>query len=263
MTWTVRVLNWADFQHYKDRDPPWIKLHGRRLLDKPGWRRLHGSAAKLLVDVWMLAAQLGEQGELDMTLADLAFRVRLPEADVLTDLQVLKHYAFVELCPQLLATAPKPFPEVETERETEAEGRGRDRDTTTRDEVARARRTLLPIIRDQFWKPDGKPAADWSEGRECSVLEMLVNRGHSVDDLLTLAEGLLLIREANGLYCDTVSWIAPDTKLSFRMLVKARSGAVVLMEHAKRAYWSKANRRPTGERGAVGPIGDVSIPGLG
>jgi hypothetical protein len=28
----LRVKNWSEFQHYKDRNPPWIKLH-RTLLD--------------------------------------------------------------------------------------------------------------------------------------------------------------------------------------------------------------------------------------
>lgn len=118
-----------------------------------------------------------------------------------------------------------------------------------------AKRLLMPVVRKRFWIPDGKPAAEWSEGRECSVIEYLVvKRGLSVDELLTLAEGLTLIRDANGVYCDTVDWVAPSEKLSFRMLIKARSGAVVLMEHARRAYWTKANRRPTGDRG-TGPSG--------
>ena len=28
----LTVRNWSDFQHYKDRSPPWIRLH-RDLLD--------------------------------------------------------------------------------------------------------------------------------------------------------------------------------------------------------------------------------------
>jgi hypothetical protein len=128
VTWTIRVLNWGDFQHYKDRDPPWIKLHQRRLFEKPAWRRLHGSAAKLLVDVWMLTAALGREGSLEMTLTDLAYRVRIPEPDVLEDLQVLEAFQFLELAPDLQAKDSKGkqkitngLPEVETETEGERE----------------------------------------------------------------------------------------------------------------------------------------------
>jgi hypothetical protein len=28
----LTIKNWSEFQHYKDRNPPWIKLH-RALLD--------------------------------------------------------------------------------------------------------------------------------------------------------------------------------------------------------------------------------------
>jgi hypothetical protein len=29
---TIRIKNWAQFQHFKDRKPPWVKLY-RDLLD--------------------------------------------------------------------------------------------------------------------------------------------------------------------------------------------------------------------------------------
>lgn len=122
MTWTIRVQNWREFQHYKDRDPPWIKLHQRRLLDKPAWRRLHGSAAKLLVDLWMLAAGTKE-GELDLGIADLAYRLRSPASRVFSDLQVLDRCGFVSLGKQMLASASTAqagaVPEGEGEGETE------------------------------------------------------------------------------------------------------------------------------------------------
>jgi hypothetical protein len=51
-----RVVGWEDFQHYKDRDPPWVKLH-RRLLDNYGWCRLRDISKGHLVGVWLLAAR--------------------------------------------------------------------------------------------------------------------------------------------------------------------------------------------------------------
>lgn len=269
MAWTIRIPKWQDFQHYGKARPPWVKVH-RPLLDKRAWRALHGSAAKLLVDLWLLAAEGDEKpktdtsGEIRLSLKDLAWRIRADEAEMLADLQVLSSQEFVVLSSEALEAVQR---HARASSAQVVEVGSRDRGTTTtradntRDPKV-AQRVLMPIIRKRFWIPDGKPIAEWSEARECDVIRMLVERGHSVDDLLTLAEGLTLIREANGLYCDTVSWILPETKLSFRMLVKARSGAVVLMEHAKRAYWTKANRRPVKHQASVGPIGDIDVPGV-
>lgn len=102
--WTIRIANWREFQNYKDRHPPWIKLHQARLLDKPQWRRLHGSAAKLLVDLWMLAAGT-EDGALTLRLEDLAYRVRTVDDEVLADLLALEGSEFVELSPALQTSA--------------------------------------------------------------------------------------------------------------------------------------------------------------
>ena len=128
MTWTVRVVNWREFQHYKDREPPWIKLH-RRLLQKPEWRKINGSAAKLLVDVWMLAAGAEtEAGELQYSLVDLAYIVRRHPDAVLRDLEMLTAAGFLAISPQMLAAASNGELHAPQRRgETEAEGEQRQR----------------------------------------------------------------------------------------------------------------------------------------
>jgi hypothetical protein len=52
----LRVKNWAEFQHYKDRNPPWIKLH-RALLDDYEFARLPDASKAHLVLIWLLASQ--------------------------------------------------------------------------------------------------------------------------------------------------------------------------------------------------------------
>jgi hypothetical protein len=51
---TLSVRNWTKFQHYKDRTPPWIKLH-YELLTSPDWVMID-DASKLLAVVCMLVA---------------------------------------------------------------------------------------------------------------------------------------------------------------------------------------------------------------
>lgn len=66
------IKNWGEFQHYKDRSPPWVKLH-RLLLDNRDYYLLSPVAAKALPLLWLIAS------EADGALPDtetLAFRLR-------------------------------------------------------------------------------------------------------------------------------------------------------------------------------------------
>ena len=56
MASAIRIKNWEKFQHYKGRNPPWIKLH-RQLLQNREWHQLSGDASKLLVECWLLASE--------------------------------------------------------------------------------------------------------------------------------------------------------------------------------------------------------------
>lgn len=70
--------NWDKFQHYKDRSPPWIKLH-RDLLDNRNYWNLSPVAAKYLPLIWLISS---EKDGLIPDNDDLAFRLRIsvPEA---------------------------------------------------------------------------------------------------------------------------------------------------------------------------------------
>lgn len=56
MTDYFRVKNWENFQHYKDRNPPWIKLHNQ-LLDNYEFELLGDSSKGHLLCIWMLASR--------------------------------------------------------------------------------------------------------------------------------------------------------------------------------------------------------------
>lgn len=51
-----KVKNWDDFQHYKDRNPPWIKLHNH-LLDDYDFECLSDATKGHLLCIWMLASR--------------------------------------------------------------------------------------------------------------------------------------------------------------------------------------------------------------
>lgn len=51
-----RVKNWKDFQHYKQRDPPWIKLHFR-LLSSRDWVLLDDASRVLAIACMLIASR--------------------------------------------------------------------------------------------------------------------------------------------------------------------------------------------------------------
>lgn len=51
----LTVKNWSEFQHYKDRHPPWIKLH-RALLDDYEFARLQDASKAHLMLIWLFAS---------------------------------------------------------------------------------------------------------------------------------------------------------------------------------------------------------------
>lgn len=52
----LRIKNWEAFQHYKDRNPPWIKLH-RALLDDYEFAALEDAVKGQLMLMWLFASQ--------------------------------------------------------------------------------------------------------------------------------------------------------------------------------------------------------------
>jgi uncharacterized phage protein (TIGR02220 family) len=78
----MKIRNWDKFQHFKDRNPPWIRLY-KTLLEDPDWHSLDGESAKILVQLWMLASEdKDKQGNLP-SLNKIAFRFRLPEKEII------------------------------------------------------------------------------------------------------------------------------------------------------------------------------------
>lgn len=51
----LRVKNWDQFQHYKKRSPPWIKLH-RELINDYAFMSLKDQTKAHLMLIWVLAA---------------------------------------------------------------------------------------------------------------------------------------------------------------------------------------------------------------
>ena len=70
---------WEDFQHYKQRTPPWIKLH-RHLLDDYEFHCLPVASKALAPLLWLLASE-AEGGAIELNMERVSFRLRMTSAE--------------------------------------------------------------------------------------------------------------------------------------------------------------------------------------
>ena len=116
----LKPKKWGDFQHYKDRCPPWIKLH-RDLLNNRDFMRLPIASKALAPLLWLLASE-SKDGVFDASVEELVFRLRLTEKEIKDGLKALLEGGFFENASNTLAGGKQPaIPETETETEGEGE----------------------------------------------------------------------------------------------------------------------------------------------
>jgi len=114
----LQPKNWAVFQHYKDRCPPWIKLH-RDLLNDRVFMRLPIASKAIAPMLWLLASE-SKDGVFDGSLDELVFRLHITEKEYQSGVKPLIDNNFFTVVSGVLAERLQDaIPE--TERETEAE----------------------------------------------------------------------------------------------------------------------------------------------
>ena len=137
---TLVPKNWATFQHYKDRKPPWIKLH-RGLLDDYEFLRLPLASQALAPRIWLLASEY-DGGKITASLDEIAFRLHVAESDLREALKPLVEAGFLLDASGALADR-KQQARLEKERETEGE-KEREKEREKETEVVRAVARAVP-----------------------------------------------------------------------------------------------------------------------
>ena len=115
----LMVKKWDDFQHYRDRSPPWIKLH-KTLLDDYEYQALPLASRALAPMLWLLASE-SRDGTFDATPEKIAFRLRTTPAEVIAAIKPMIQAGFLINASAMLAPCYRDAI-AETEREAEAEG---------------------------------------------------------------------------------------------------------------------------------------------
>jgi hypothetical protein len=114
----MKIKNWKEFQHFKDRCPPWIKLH-RSTLDQRDIMTLSDRNFRMLMCFWMLASEDKTlEGRLP-PIEDIAFRLRREESEIVEAIQQLAGFidcVDIKTISERYQVVP---PETEAEGETE------------------------------------------------------------------------------------------------------------------------------------------------
>jgi hypothetical protein len=134
----LKPKNWDMFQHYKNRCPPWIKLH-RDILNDRAFATLPIASKALAPLLWLLASE-SKDGTFDADSEELAFRLHFASKEIEAGLKPLIDKGFFLDASTMLAPCLQPaIPERERETERETEQR----------QTKQSRGTRLPAD----WKP--------------------------------------------------------------------------------------------------------------
>lgn len=120
------IKNWVKYQHYKDRSPPWIKLHAT-IFEDYEFDCLHDASKLHLILIWVLASKLGEKNpRIPNDPEWIRKKIHLKNKP---DLKPLFKYGFLVsdsevLAPCLQDARTEGEGEGEGEAETEGEGEG-------------------------------------------------------------------------------------------------------------------------------------------
>lgn len=148
----MKIKNWKKFQHFKDRRPPWIKLH-RDVLEQRDINMISDRSHRVLIGLWLLASEDEEmQGTLP-PVDDIAFRLRKPESEIIESLRELKPFLVgddINMMSERYQADDKAI-SLARSRETETEERQRQsldlsKDKSQPPEVAESDDSDLPFI---------------------------------------------------------------------------------------------------------------------
>ena len=177
----LRIRNWAEFQHYRDRNPPWIKLHFA-LLSSPDWLAMDDASRVLAVASMLLASRyngfipMTQEGAVDNSyIKRVAYLNTEPDFKPLIDCGFLE-YASITLADRYhLASTPlaamlvqrrgeteKKFPQGANASRAEAEHKGNGSSTPPAEPMksVAVQQMAEKIARKQNPTPEPTPARE-------------------------------------------------------------------------------------------------------
>lgn len=190
-----RIKNWPEFQHYKDRSPPWIKLH-RSLLTSRTWVKAASDSERVLAIACMLIA-----ADTDNKIpADPDYVQRVAYLKQPPDFAPLLKSQFVEFVPEDGDESSVPY-QVLAKRTERTSEQSRAEESTT----ASSTPTLRVVSRETEaeWFLDFKLAypnrtgdQGWRKAQKAARARMA--EGHTADEMVEGARRYAAFCEATG-----------------------------------------------------------------
>ena len=193
----IKIPDWSSLQSYKDRRPPWIRLH-RKLLDNYKFHSMSADSRAMLPMLWLIAAEHKDPtaGIVEAEPDEIAFRLRLCNETVTKSLQEMHNAGFVIYTSSTgstdttcYETVTKPLrnrnetvtteTETETEAETEAE--------TEKPLSSKPDGTVQDIF--SHWQTTTNHLRSKLDAKRTKRIKAALKLGYSVDDLKLAIDG--------------------------------------------------------------------------
>lgn len=157
----LTIKNWEKHQHYKDRNPPWIKLH-REILDDYEMSCLQDASKLHLILIWVLSSQLNNRIP-----NDAEWVAKKIGATSKVNLKELIDKGFLVVEQSASNALAKCSPERETERETDIIIKSRARKQISLDE--------LSVVHISDWLAEKRSQGKYTFHDEDFILEYFRN----------------------------------------------------------------------------------------
>ena len=192
MTLYFRVPKLDEYQHYKDRSPPWIKLH-RRVLLSYKFSRLQDASKAHLMQIWLLASDLDNKIPYDAEWIGGKINATSP-----VDLDTLQDLDFIELLQDDSDPLPERLQDAIPERE-KRESRGetkakKEGDTSARPPARQNAQFDFEMFKSVYPKRSG--AQPWS--RAVKAANARIKEGTPFEAMIAGAELYAKFCEAAG-----------------------------------------------------------------
>ena len=202
----LQPKNWGVFQHYKDRSPPWIKLH-RDLLINRDFICLPIASKALAPLFWLLASE-SKDGTFDASFEEIEFRLRITRKEYDDGIKPLIDKGFFRIASGVLAECLQvAIPETEGEGERETEKRqislsGSSFPTCPQKELLALWRKHLPHLTQP---------RSWEGTRQANLKQRWIQAGKPSD---YSPEGYKTVESGLAWWDSFFGYIANDTSLS-------------------------------------------------
>jgi hypothetical protein len=176
----IRIVEWEKYQHYKDRNPPWIKLH-RELMTSNTWVSVDDASRVLAIAIMMLAAATGNKIP-----ANPAYVKRVAYLNSDPDFSPLAEVGFIEIVDENGNVASAPIATASTKQADARPEKRQSRAEQSKTESAPPALVAQAEVDFEVWWKVYPKKADKGHARE--AFRRTLKRGVSVDTLVAGAQ---------------------------------------------------------------------------